>query len=318
MLRALAGVIALAFAVQAAAQAQEWQFRSFDDGAYFTGLMSPGADRDVMFLCGERSPKGLTAQQTGNMEPDITPRDSLRIYIGEGVLGSYDGVTQRRQDVLLIVGATGYRLPVVNRNSLYSSWEADLPATDAVFAAIAAGSDFEIRSDTGARVLTSRGFLAAHTALTRHCQSMFTAIGKPWTSVPAAAAPVVSMREVAEASIRSGCGGPATLGPEALHSGDIDGDGLEDVVVYWNGITCSAGYPRPFCGASACSAKFFVSSLHARGVPPKNLLTQGVRMQPLSNGNTGVATTGRLSSCQNRPNCEFIWYWNGREITLLE
>lgn len=318
MLRAFIGLIALVLGGQAGAQTPEWRLQTYDDGAYFSGAISVTSDRDVKLLCGERSARGLSGEQVGNMEPDITRRDSLRLYLGEGVLGAYDGVTQQRQDVLLVVGATGYRLPVVQRNELYSSWEADLPATDAVFAAIAAQPEFEIRSSTGSRTVTARGFQTAHGALTGHCQTMFTAIGKPWSSVPAAAAPVVSMRDVAQASIRSGCGGPARMEPTALHSGDIDGDGLEDVVVFWNGITCSAGYPRPFCGASSCSAEFFVSSLHARGVQPKELLTQGVRMQPLSNGNMGVVTIGTAPTCQSRANCEFTWYWNGRALALLQ
>lgn len=314
----IVSLFALALTAQAEAQTAEWQFQSFDDGSFFTGLIAPTDQRDVMFLCGERSAQGLTAQQTGNMEPDITPRDSLRLYLGDAMLGGHDGVTQRRQDVLLVVGTTGYRLPVVNRNDLYSTWQVDLSATDPVFAAISTQAEFEVRSDAGARVITAQGFLAAHSALTQHCQSMFTAIGQPWASVPAAPAPVVSMRQVAESSIQIDCGGPATMGPKTFHSGDIDGDGLEDVVVYWNGITCSGGYPRPNCGASACLAEFFVSSLHARGVKPEQLLATGVRLQPLSNGNIGVVTIGTVPTCQKLANCEFIWYWNGREITRLD
>lgn len=316
--RVIVGLFALALAAQAGAQTSEWQFRSFDDGSFFTGSIVPSDDRDLMFLCGERSPQGLTALQTGNMEPDITPRDSLRLYMSDKLIGRHDGVTRGRQDVLIVVGVTGYRLPVVNWNELFSTWEVDLPATDPVLSAVAAEAEFEVRSAAGTRIITANGFRRARATLTEHCQAMFTAIGQPWSSVAPAVAAQVTMRQVAEAAIQSGCGGPATTGPKTFLSGEIDGDGVEDVVVFWNDITCSRGYPRPFCGASMCSAKLFISSRHARGARPEDLLAQAVWLQPLSNGNMGVVTVGSLAMCQNRPNCEFIWYWNGNEIVQLE
>lgn len=318
MFRVIVSLFALSLAAQVEAQTTEWRFQSFDDGSFFTGSIVPSDDSDLMFLCGERSPQGLTALQTGNMEPDITPRDSLRLYMNDKLIGSHDGVTQERQDVLLVVGATGYRLLGVNWNDLYSTWEVDLPATDPVFSVIAEQASFEVRSNGGTRVIASKGFGKAHATLTEHCQSMFTAIGQPWNSVAPAAAPKPSMRRVAEAAIQSGCGGPATMGPKTFLSGEIDGDGTEDVVVFWNEITCTGGYPRPFCGASACSAQVFVSSGHARGDRPEDLLAQAVWLQPLSNGNMGIVTVGRLATCQNRPNCEFTWYWNGHEIVRLD
>lgn len=317
MLRVIASLFALVLAVPAVARTSEWQFQSFDDGSFFTGSITPSNDRDLMLLCGERSPQGLTALQTGNMEPDITPRDSLRLYMSDELIGSHDGVTQKRQDVLLVVGATGYRLPVINWNELFSTWEVDLPVADPVFSAVAEQADFEVRSNAGTRVITSNGFRRAHAVLTEHCQSMFTAIGLPWSTVAPASVPKVSMRQIAETAIKSGCGGPATQGPKTFLSGEIDGDGTEDVVVFWDEITCSGGYPRPFCGASMCSAQIFVSSRHARGERPEDLLAQAVWLQPLSNGNMGVVTVGSLAACQNRPTCEFIWYWDGREIVQL-
>ncbi|MDU9005064.1 hypothetical protein [Sedimentitalea todarodis] len=317
MFRMIARFFALVLAVPAMAQTPEWQFQSSDDGSFFTGSIITSDDRDMMFLCGERSPQGLTALQTGNMEPDITPRDSLRLYMSDKLIGRHDGVTQERQDVLLVAGATGYRLPVVIWNELFSTWEVDLPATDPAFSMIAEQADFEVRSNAGSRVITSIGLRRAHATLTAHCQSMFTAIGQPWHTVAPAAAPQVSMRQIAEAAIQSGCGGPATKGPKTFLSGEIDGDGTEDVVVFWGEITCSGGYPRPYCGASMCSAQIFASARHARGERPEDLLAQAVWLQPLSNGNMGVVTVGSLATCQNRPNCEFIWYWNGREIVQL-
>lgn len=314
----LAPVLALLAAGPVAAQGAQWQFQSFDDGSYFTGAIGPSDDSGITFLCGEKSPQGLSPYQTGNMEPDITPRDSLRLFIGEGLLGRQDGMTEARQDVLIVAGDTGYRLPVVTWDELFWAWVVDLPATDPMFAAIGGQAQVELRSAAGTQRLTASGFAAAHDSLIAYCQSMFTIIGQPWSSSTAAAvAPPVSMRQEAEAGVRAGCGGPAQFGEQALLAGDIDGDGAEDAVVFWEGLTCSGGYPRPFCGASMCSVQIYLSSRRGRGGNPDELLAQAVRLQPLSNGNMGVATVMSLVSCQGRPGCEIIWYWNGTGMVQL-
>lgn len=315
------GIVAAVFAFLATgvwAQVSEWQFRSFDDGSFFSAAISPTDRPGLALLCGERSPTGLSALQTGNMEPDITRPDSYRLYLGENDIGAYEGYTETRQDVLIVIGTTGYRVPVVRWNELFGTWEADLPANDPVFAALAEQPAFELRSQAGSPVVTTNGFGRALTRLGGHCQTMFTAIGLPWRTVAAAPAPRPDMQQLAEAAIQTGCGGPAIMGPKTIQTGEIDGDGQPDVVVFWDGITCSGGYPRPFCGASMCSVQLFVSSLFARRGKPEELLAQSVWLQPLTNGNSGVVTVGSLATCQGRGNCEFLWYWNGTDIVQLQ
>lgn len=311
-------IVAVGLAAGASsAQTAQWQFEHHDDGSFFTGIIMPAGQRDLMLLCGEKSPQGLSAYQTGNTEPDITPRDSLRLYLGKDLIGAHDGVTQTRQDVMLVVGERGYRLPAVNWNDLFYTWEADLPVNDPVFSDIAGHDTFELRSNAGSQIITARGFGAAHGSLIQHCQTMFAAIGKHWSTAVSAAPPQVSLKQIAQAAVRNGCGGPAQMGEGTFLHGDIDGDKSDDTVVFWGEITCSGGYPRPFCGAALCTVQVFLSSQYARVADSIDLLAIDVRLQPLSNGNMGVATIGNLASCQNRPNCEFIWYWNGYEFAKL-
>lgn len=308
-----------------AAQAQDWTFDSFDDGSFFRASVGSPDTPGLSLVCGERSPGGLSPETTGNMEPDITAPDSFRVYLGEAEIGAFGG-NQTRKDVLLVAGSTGYRLPPVRWNDLFETWETDVWATDPVFAAIAGQVSFELRSALGARVYTSDGLGAALAQLTSHCQSMFSAIGKQWRTgasdpAPVAASPAApSMRQAAEAAVQMGCGGPATAGPDAYLSGDIDGDGQPDAVVNWSEITCTSGYPRPFCGAAMCSANVFLSRVFPQRQSPVDLLSAGVRLIPLDNGNMGVAVGGSLSMCQPRgaTSCDFIWYWNGADLVVID
>ncbi len=318
--------LTLALAVMASpvlAVAQGWEFNTFDDGSYFSAAIRTEPGPAFALLCGERSPRGLSPQQTGNMEPDITRPDSVRLFFDDAAISGFDGATLERQDVLLVVGSTGYRLPTIIWDELFSAWQTDLQANDPVFNVIAGQPEFELRSADRSVVVPANGFGAAFAQLTAHCQAMFTAIGKPWATVPAAqpSAPVrAGMREVAEASIRTGCGGPAQLDANAILTGNIDGDGREDVVVDWSAITCSGGYPRPFCGAAMCSATVFVSQGFDASEGPADLLAAGVRLIDLNNGNNGVVTGGSLSMCQQRgtTSCDFIWYWDGNDLRLIE
>lgn len=317
----LAGLAAVLILLPLAALAQDWSLRKFDDGSFFSASIAPIDGPEFTLLCGERSPQGLSAAQTGNVESDITPPDAFRLFLSERDIGPPGASAASRRDVLIVAGSTGYRLSGVTWNELYGSWQVDLPANDPAFAAIAGQSRFELRFNGGAHPVSAIGFDAALSRLTGYCRSMFAAIGKPWaTAAPAAAAPL-SMRQAAEGDILKGCGGPATKAPGAILTGEIDGDGREDVVLDWRAVTCTLGPPRPFCGASMCSADVYLSALYPRKVKPEPLLALGVRLQPLTNGNDAVAVGGSLSSCQRafgKPACEFLWYWTGADLARLK
>ena len=302
-----------------AVNAEEWELITFDDGSFFSATMRPDNGAGFSLVCGERSPQGLSALQTGNMEPAVTRRDSFRLYLENSDIGQLDADTFTRQDVLIVLGTQGYRVPVLQWNELFGVWETDLQATDPVFAAIAGQPSFELRSQAKTLIITGNGFSAALDQLTAHCQAMFTTIGQPWSTVAAAPTTQVTMRQIAEAAVQTGCGGPANLEPDAFLSGNIDGDSQTDVVVDWSRITCSGGYPRPFCGASMCSANVYLSASYQARQRPEELLALGVGLIELNNGNMGVATGGSLAMCQGRAGngCEFIWYWTGDDFVSL-
>ena len=127
------------------------------------------------------------------------------------------------------------------------------------------------------------------------------------------------MRQIANSAIWQGCGGGAQIEPDAFLTGDIDGDGLPDVVLDWGAVQCYGPMSRPFCGASRCSADVFLSSAYHRKRSPETLLGQGVWLQPLSNGNIGVSVGGALNECYATGNqsCTFLYYWNGFDLVNL-
>ena len=118
----------------------------------------------------------------------------------------------------------------------------------------------------------------------------------------------------AHADIERICNGSYTAEAGAFLQGQIDQDGTDDFVVWWNNIRCNSALPRPLCGASQCSAKVYLSTVAA----PMDLLAQDVNVQALSNGKIGLKLVGRFDSCgADSLGCERLWYWNGTDLVAV-
>ena len=315
--RAAAMILAL---LPGVAAAQDWSMSQFDDGSYFSATLAPVDGPGPALVCGERSPQGVSPAVTGNTEPDITPPGAFRIYISDRSIGAPGAHRHSRDDVLLVAGDIGFRLRGLRWNELFSTWEIDLPANDPAFAAIAGQDRFELRSDQGSHVISALGFARGLQQLTGYCSAMFAAVGLPWPQQQGAAGQAGAMRRAAEADIRRGCNGPASWTAAALKSANIDGDGVEDIVLDWREVTCTGQMMNPFCGAAMCSADIYISALYPRTGKPESWLAQGLRIQPLSNGNDGVAMGASFASCREafgKEDCEFLKYWNGAGLADL-
>lgn len=319
-MRAFRLALAALILTTGAGMAQGWQLRTFDDGSFFSAAISPSERGGPAFLCGERSPRGLSPQVTGNTEPDITAPGVLRLNLGDDHIGQSTGDGQPRGDVIIVAGGQGWRLPAIRMNELYGTWEADLADGDAMLAAMATGGPFEVQSRAGQVPIPHSGFAEALAGLRAHCRHMFASIGKPWPGATSSEQTANSgtMAQVAEAAIERGCNGPAERLAGYLLTGNIDGDGQEDAVLDWGSVTCLTSHPRPFCGASMCSADVYLSAQFPRTGQPEGLLGLGVRLQPLSNGAMAVATGGSLSMCQPQGGaCELLYWWNGAALVGL-
>lgn len=327
MARTVVPVLALAwaflFALFAGGQpavAQDWAMSQFDDGSYFSATLAPIDGPGPALVCGERSPQMVSPRITGNSMPDITPAAAFRLYLSDRVVGAPEPQRQTRDDVMIVAGGAGYRLRGLRWNDAFSTWQIDLPATDPSLRAIAATPGFEIRQDGGGGRYSSLGFTKGLAQLSAYCQGMFAAIGKPWPVNATTGLAGQSMRQLAEAGIRAGCGGAARWTPEAILPAQVDGDGIEDIVVDWRAVTCATGIPHPNCGAANCLVEVYVSALYPRVGAPESILAPGVRLQPLDNGNDAVAFAGSLGGCAQaigRGACEFLSYWNGAALVPL-
>ena len=301
--------------------AQGWQLQTSDDGSYFAGFLNAPAGVEISLVCGERSPQGLSPQETGNMEPDISAPNTLILYIGMGHIPAPQSEF-KRQDVIISTGAQGYRIPELIWNELFGTWEARVAAQDALLQSMAASPGFEIITNEGRQPIPAAGFATGYDQLLGYCQSMFESSGISWDGTPPQPREQsdggVDMRRVAEGTMVEGCNGDATTGENYLLSGDIDGDGIEDVVLDWREVECVNAPARPFCGASMCSADVFISSDYPVTGQPKNLLALGVKLIPLNNGNTGIITGGSMGQCNadGRNPCEYLYYWDGSDLAL--
>lgn len=301
----------------AAAWAQDWAMNQYDDGSFFAGSLSPIDGPGFTLLCGERSPQGLSPRVTGNTEPDISDRNAFLVYLSAQDIGAPGAIEAGRNDVLVVIGTTGYRLPQVTWNELFGTWQTTIGAGDPMFAAIAQVPRFELRSDRNSHFVSSQGFATGFNDLLGYCQAMFSAVGMPW----AGAAPgQQSMRQAAQARIISGCNGAVAGQDDPFLVGDVDGDGVEDVLLRWRAVQCAGRMPRPYCGASQCSADLFLSSQYARRGKPEYLLGLGMRLFPLTNGRMGIGVGGGLGDCRRnfgRDDCEYQYYWNGSKLARM-
>lgn len=328
----LAATFFAAAVLTGAARAQTWRFTPNDDGSYFLGfLYTPPGTPGFALTCGERSPRGVSPMVTGNVEPDVTRPDAVLMTFGDREIGPFDGYADTRSDVMVVVGDQGYALPQIQWNELNHRWETQLQAVNAMFDRIGAAASFRLYSRFGDITVPADGFAQGYASFLGYCRSMFASVGRPWRTGAARAGSAAGtapmggsaggiMRQAAEAVVRKECNGAATWSPGAFLTGDIDGDGVEDVVLDWSEVSCTIGNPRPYCGAAVCSAHWFLSSVPLRRGEPDGMLAHGVRLQPLTNGNVGIVVGGPSNGCMQvagTPHCETLYWWNGAMLAPM-
>ena len=309
-------ILVLPLAVPAQTLAQNWQFQQRNDGVAFDAYIYPRDRTGFSLSCAARNPSVPGLLPVYYEGTKWTRPDELHLAFSAGAIGSQAN-NDTREDVLLVIGANAFRLPGIRYDEYASGWNTTLQAPGPMFDAIAAAQSFEIRSYAGTLVVDASGFAAGYANLVNTCRRQFSSLRRPWRAAPAP--PPITMRKAAETAVAKGCNGASSYQPDAFLSGDIDGDGVEDVVLDWGGIVCSAGLRRPFCGAAQCSAEVFLSQLYPRRQTSEELLGIGVRLQPLNNGAMAVAVGGSFASCSaaGLQSCEYIYYWNGSDLVNL-
>lgn len=303
------------------AQAQDWQFKHRNDGVAFSTYIYHQPGDGFLLGCAGRNPSVPGLLPLSYEGTSWTRPDELHLSFTGRSVGRFTA-QDVRNDVLLVIGASAFRLPGVAWDEYTSDWSVNLQARGPMFDALSTATSFEIRSDAGTVVLGTSGFAAGYANLINTCRHQFAVARQPWRPGPAVVPPPaapVTMRQAAETDVAKGCNGPSTYEPGAFLAAEIDGDGLPDVVLDWRKIQCSGTFSQPFCGASMCSADVYLSASYPRTNSPKQLLAAGVRLQSLSNGNMAVGVGGSLADCYaiGTDSCEFLFYWNGSDLVGL-
>ncbi len=291
-----------------AATGQSWSYQTFDNGHLIHAYAASG--QGLTFRCNGPSRGGLDVLTAEAHEDRRTARGMMLIEIGPERIPL--GNAFQRGDVVIWLSGTGYRLPPMVFNELDGVWQVELPSSDGFFAALRQSRDLILAPGQ------DRSWSFQTTGLTRAFEQATTLCTAAWTGQgPAYAITENALMRAARQHVIKGCSGNRfTELQNAFLSGPIDGDDVPDVVVTWDAIQCSGGFPRPFCGASHCSATVFLSS--RSGARPDDLLVQAIKLVPLSTGRMGLSIVGRFDSCgPNSLGCEVIWFWNGSRLAEL-
>lgn len=306
---------AIALALAGPAHAQVWVASSADDGAYVYGSASPEPVQ-VWLSCNAPSSRRLPPIQVGAHEETVSAPYTIRLEFASNLI---PGV-ELRSDVHLWVGQTAYQLPPIGLNEMVGVWEMTLSMADPMLTALRGADRLVLAPGSDqAWEIPVAGLAEASRAAMKTCADAWLAAGFEVPPALSEFAPAYGggaatpMRVAADRAVAEGCNGPADRGPDYLLAGNIDGDGVEDIILNWEAVECRTGPRQPFCGAALCSADLFLSSIFPGSGAPEGWLAMGVALVPLSNGNDGVRIGTSLATCNERalPDCELLYFWDG-------
>lgn len=324
MLLALVGAF---LGVSSGSVLAEWRSEAEENyGVFYAGAYSnPG-------YIGLRCIGPLLGQPTTAADVSFSPAHGFLLEFSPQAVAP-PSTTYNRSDLAVWVDGTGYQIPQMSWTELDGVWVAPLQMTDPLVNALLTGRDVIVGPVVGTQYrLSSAGMNEAVRAAMSFCIPRFAGLGYP---VPAAlagfaagSAPSSSERggdrleDLVNARIVQGCqAGGQTAEAGHILRGLIDGDDEVDFVIDWRKISCNRGPARPFCGASNCAADLFLSSISPQAGTPDSYLALGVQLVDLSNGRKGMQLGGSLSSCHaagKGPNgCQFVWFWNGTQMSRL-
>ena len=298
--------------------AQDWRADIRSDDAYAGGWASgPG----LSFMCAARTPRQGSVIDSNWFELSVPRPWHLIVEFGDPLIP--DGPLTR-SDIVFFLDGTGYRLPEIWLNELAGGWEVELSMADQMMVALQQAERLILQvGSQGAWDIPLSGMAAAWDQVAATCATTWRQTGHPPPNV--LSAPVqtggtgsADLRLIAETYAATGCSDFFNPGPGAFRAANIDGDGIADIIVDHNEITCGTGATRSnFCGASLCSVDIYLSRRFPVPGRPENLLSGSSRLIDLTNGNQALVTTGNLAMCRDDPDCTFIWYWDGSQFTQL-
>lgn len=305
----------------------DWTATINDDGALFYGTLR--ADPAHLFLtCVERSRGMVPLEQRGAHEIGLTPPFALRLELTEALIPD-PGEPASPVALAIWVDGRGFAIPRADWNQIDNVWSANIAMTDPLVTALRGASDLIIGQSAGPHYrFATAGIGLALQQVLQFCSDEYTRLGHPLppaltefrrgTTQPQ---PASQLDTAMQSAIAQTCAAGAQLDPSSPLRGDIDGDGIEDLVLDWRAVRCSGEAMQFHCGASQCGIDIYLSRQYPLTGKPESVFGIGARLNPLSNGLQGVAVGGSLRACMDagRGNngCEFIWYWTGSSLELI-
>lgn len=306
--------------------AQSWTADLSDDGGYAGAFVSyPGVG--FGFNCAARSIQNKPLMDTMWFESSVAPPYQYQLTMTDQLIPTDPW---ERSDIILFVNETGYRLPKVQWNEMDGGWQVDLTMTDTAIRALQNASRVVLQVGTqaawevpvvglGAALEKARQFCAATWVATGYpAPAGFGALTGAAPSAPAAPVPspqgVFQLPAQIQAHADKQCQGLATISPNALQAGDLDGDGHPDVVVNWRDVACAGQSFNTFCGAANCSIEVFMSS---RGYGnPIQMLGTSVGIGPHRTGRLALGISGTYGLCGEN-GCDTPWLWTGSDFEQI-
>jgi len=225
-------------------------------------------------------------------------------------------------------------------------WESYISVADQLIVALMAGGGLSLWSqDQQVAQYGAAGLAEGLATAIRHCDSQWAAAGH---ALPEHARDVVmtlrgqagagggtgaagggfapvaptgpSMEQAALDAVSDACEGPGRIREDFVFRSDFDGDGAEDIVLDWRGVSCQQGSfanapGAGNCGMQNCLVSVFVSSAIVAGAGPWETLAMDARP---ANDNPAHLMVGRSpSACSSlglSSGCGQRFAWNGSDF----
>lgn len=299
------------------ATAQSWQFDAFDNGAWFEAWVTAGAGLPS-FVCGGASPTGLALPQSD--EPIFTQVGALDLWMPDNAPMLQQTDPPPRGDLRLVVDTQAFALPNASYDLLnFYGWVQSIGVRDAAITTLAGSRAWAIDGRHGRwGPFASTGLGPALTSMVSYCEAR-------WNGAPTAVAPqsnnVPAILDAAvQKAVADTCPMGGTLAPNAPVRTDLDGDGINDLILDMREVTCVGATYALHCGAAMCQISVFLSSVYPRRGQSDDFLGIGVSLVRGTDGQVWIGTGDRAAACPylyDPVTCTAYWRFDGTRISAV-
>ncbi|MGB7240615.1 MAG: hypothetical protein WBC93_00830 [Sulfitobacter sp.] len=321
--------------ISGAVSAQSWEAKLSDNGGYAYGYaVYPGLK--MAFACVARSVQNRPLMDVFAHEDQPTKPYHMRIELNPPLIPNVSAL----DGVILYANDTGFRLPRVMNDEFFGYASVELPMSDSLFSGLNSARRVVLAVDgSTAWELPTNGLGDAIKKAREYCTATWVATGHP---VPRILNPFPSdgelsnvpesstfgtgwttdrLRQALDADIARACPkGIERIDNDTIYQGDIDGDQVDDLMVYYRGVYCNGASfadKQPYCGASMCSFSVYLSQLFPSKQTAEEYLGFGAAMVPNGQGGVDISYGLPLNACANANDCSETIRWDGSKLAVV-